>query len=87
MLVMIVSSVWVAIIILVKVGDKDKGKEKDMVGDKNKGKDDEGKDDEGKDGEGKDKGDESDDSDPDDDDSQVFNISFSIINLFYESFL
>ena len=73
----------VAIIILIRVGDKDKGKEKDMVGDKNKGKDDEGKDDEGKD-----KGDESDDSDPDDDDdSQVFIISFSIINLFYESFL
>ena len=91
MLVIIVSLVWVAIIILIKVGDKNKGKEKGMVGDKNKGKDDEGKDDEGKDDEGKDKGDESDESDDsdrdDDDDSQVFIISFSIVNLFYESFL
>ena len=78
MLVIIVSLVWVAII-LIKVGYKEKG----MVGDKNKSKDDEGKDDEGKD-----KGDESDDSDRDDDDnSQAFIISVSIINLFHESFL
>ena len=48
--------------------------------DKDKGKDDD-RDEED------DESDESDDSDPDDDDSQVFIISFSINNLFYESFL
>ena len=38
MLVIIVSLVWVAIIILIKVGDKDKGKD-DKSKDSNKGKD------------------------------------------------
>ena len=64
MLIIIVSLVWVAIIILIKVGEEEKG----MVGDKNKGKDDEGKDDEGKDDD-PDESDGDDDPDPDDDES------------------
>ena len=75
MITVIVSLVRVAVIILIKVGDEEKG----MVGDKNKGKDDDGKgkdddgkgkddDGKGKDDEGKDKDDEGDDDDHDDPD-------------------
>ena len=71
MLTIIVSLVWVAIIILIKVGEEEKGK-----------------DDKGSDDKGSDEPPDDDDEPPDyDDDSQVFIISFSINNLFYESFL